>query len=205
MILHHEQHATTAATVDADAPPRSPRADRAVVMFAVALAVWSVAYLAPHLYWALDGTIGLSALKPSAPAVPEWRAINWAATGVLALPALIAAAVVRARPGAFKASLSIACLVGAAIAAGHGLYGIVYRSLTVAGMIDIDGRSFDAARQGWVVWDLLVFEPWFLIEGLLFAGFGWAASPPRFRRTWIIACATGVTLATISALVGLRV
>ena len=171
----------------------------------MALAVWSVAYMVPHVYWALDGTIGLSALKPSAPALPEWRAINWAATVVLAVPALIALALMRARPGAFKASLLIASLAGAAIAAGHGVYGIVYRSLTVAGVVDVDGQSFDASRHGWVVWDLLVFEPWFLIEGLLFAGVGWAASPPAWRRTWIVACVIGVGLATTSGLVGVRV
>ena len=179
--------------------------DRALSTLAVALVVWSVVYMVPHLYWALGGTIGLSALKPSAPALPEWRAINWAATFVLAMPALIALALMRTGPGAFKAGSLMASLAGAAIAAGHGVYGIVYRSLTVAGVVAVGGQSFDASRHGWVVWDLVVFEPWFLIEGLLFAGVGWAASPPAWRRTWIVACVVGVTLATISGLVGLRV
>jgi hypothetical protein len=58
--------------------------------------------------------------------------------------------------------------IGAAIAAGHGLYGIVYRTLNVAGVVDVDGAAFDAARHGWVLWDLFLFEPWFLIEGVLF-------------------------------------
>ena len=66
-------------------------------------------------------------------------------------------------------------------------------------------EQFDASRHGWVIWDLLVFEPWFLIEGVLFAGVGWAATPPSSRRTWIIACSTAITLSVVTGLVGVRV
>ena len=107
-----------------------------------------------------------------------------------------------ARPGAVKTGLLLISLAGSAIAAAHGLYGIVYRSLTVAGAIDVDGQSFDASRHGWVIWDLLVFEPWFLIEGLLLAGLGGAATSPSFRRRWVVACAAGIALATLTGLLG---
>ena len=40
------------------ARPPSPADDRTLVVFATALALWSVAYLMPHLYWALGGTTG---------------------------------------------------------------------------------------------------------------------------------------------------
>jgi hypothetical protein len=173
--------------------------------FAIALAGWSLIYLVPHLYWALGGTAGFSALKPSAVALTDWQAINWAATVVLAIPALIAAGLSRARPGWLRTGLLLSCLLGAAIATAHGLYGIVYRFLTLAGVVDIDGQAFDASRHGWVLWDLLVFEPWFLVEGLLFVGIGWAASRPASRRRWLVSCALAVTLATISGLVGVRV
>jgi hypothetical protein len=157
------------------------------------------------LYWALGGTTGLSAVKPSARALPEWRSINWAASFVLAWPALLAVALVRARSGAIKTGLLLVALAGSAIATAHGLYGIIYRSLTVAETIDVDGRSFDVSRHGWVVWDLLVFEPWFLIEGVLLAGLGAAATSPALRRRWIIACVAGTGLAALTGLLGLKV
>ncbi len=183
----------------------SPVTDRTLVVMATALFIWSVAYLIPHLYWALGGTIGLSALKPSASALAEWRAINWAASGVLALPAVLAVALVRRGPGAVKTGLLLMSLTGSAIATAHGLYGIAYRALTVAGAIDVDGQRFDASRHGWVIWDLLVFEPWFLIEGLLLAGIVAASTSPCLRRRWIVACAAGIALATLTGLLGVRV
>jgi hypothetical protein len=204
-LIRNEPQSASAHLLRAAARPTSPGTDRTLVVFATALALWSVAYMVPHLYWALGGTIGLSAVKPSASALPEWRAINWAASAVLALPALLAVALVRARPGVVKTGLLLITLAGSAIAAAHGLYGIVFRSITVAGAIDVDGESFDASRHGWVIWDLLVFEPWFLIEGLLLAGVGWIATPPSFRRRWISACAAGIALATLTGLLGVRV
>jgi hypothetical protein len=116
-------------------------------------------------------------LKPSAAALTQWRTINWAASVVLVLPVVIAAALVRSRADPLKATLMVASLGGAAIAAGHGLYGIIYRVLTVAGVVEVDGRPFDATLHGRVLWDLFVFEPWFLIEGLLFR----RGSPPSQR------------------------
>jgi hypothetical protein len=200
-----EPQGTAARLPMAEAPPTSQRTDRTLVVFATMLSVWSVGYLVPHLYWALGGTIGLSAVKPSASALPEWRAINGAASGVLALPALVAAALVRARRGAVKTGLLLITLAGSAIAASHGVYGIVYRSLIIAGAIDVDGRSFDASRHGWVIWDLLVFEPWFLIEGLLFAALGGAATSRSSRPRWIVGCAAATALATVTGLIGLRI
>ncbi len=50
-----------------------------------------------------------------------------------------------------------------------------------------------------------MFEPWFLIEGLLLADMGGTATPPSFRHRWIIACAAGIALATLTGLLGVRV
>ena len=94
-------------------------------MFATALALWSVAYLIPHLYWALGGTIGLSAVKPSASAAARVASHQLGGNGRTALPALVAVALVRSRPGAVKTGLLLISLAGSAIAAAHGLYGIV--------------------------------------------------------------------------------
>jgi hypothetical protein len=54
--------------------------------------------------------------------------------------------------------------------------------------------------------DLFVFEPWFVIEGVLFATAGWASmSASESRRRWLVACLVGISLATTSGVFGLRV
>jgi hypothetical protein len=176
-------------------------------LFAPALCVWSVLYVVPHAYWAVGGGIGFSALKPSATAQDEWQTINAVASAILLVPVGIGIALVRAPSHRLaRALLLTACLGGASIAVSHGVYGIVYRVLNIAGVVEIDGEGFDADRHPWVLWDLLVFEPWFVIEGVLFAAAGWAAtSSSESRRRWVFGCLAGIALAMASGVLGLRV
>lgn len=203
--MDHQARIATDLPLRTASPPPKRATNPTLVAFASALAVWSIVYLLPHLYWGLGGTAGLSVVKPSASALPEWQAINLAASGVLALPALLAVALVAVRAGTAKSGLLLVSLAGSAIATSHGLYGIIYRSLMVAGTIDVDGQTFDASRHGWVLWDLLVFEPWFLIEGLLLAGTGGAVVAPQSRRRWVLACTVSVAMATLTGVVGIRI
>jgi hypothetical protein len=176
-------------------------------LFATALCAWSVLYILPHLYWAVGGELGFSALKRSATAQEGWQAINAAASLILLLPVGIGLALLRAPTHRLaRALLLSAGLGGAAIAGSHGAYGIVYRLLNVVGVVAVDGRGFTASEHPWVLWDLLVFEPWFLIEGVLFAATGWASmSGSESRRRWLLACLLGTSLATTTGVLGLRV
>jgi hypothetical protein len=181
---------------------------RALLLAGCGLLAWSLAYAVPHVYWALGGGAGLSAVAPSASALPQWRAINWAASPVLVLAGLIGAGLIWSwgRSRRWGLALLLAALAGCSIAASHGVYGIVSRVLQVAGVTGVDGQAFDAARHPWVLWDLLVFEPWFLIEGVLFAVAGWCyLVSPVDRRRWVAACAVGVAVGLLSGLLGLRV
>lgn len=188
-----------------DGPSPSPR-DR-LWLFATALSAWSFLYVLPHLYWAVGGEVGFSALKRSATAHEGWRAINAAASAILLLPVAIGLALPRARSHRLsRALLLAACLGGASIAVSHGLYGMVYRVLNVAGVVEVDGRGFTTAEHAWVLWDLFLFEPWFVIEGLLLAAAGWTSlSGSRPRRRWLVACLVGISLAMTSGVFGLRV
>jgi hypothetical protein len=184
---------------------KAPR-DR-LCLFATALSVWSALYVLPHAYWAVGGDLGFSALKPSATSHEDWQAINAAASVILLLPVAIGLALPRARAHRVaRAVLLTACLGSASIAASHGVYGLVYRVLNIVGVVDVDGRSFTPEQHAWVLWDLFLFEPWFLIEGLFFAGAGWASmSGPESRSRWLLGCLVGISLAITTGALGLRI
>ena len=61
-------------------------------------------------------------------------------------------------------------------------------------------------RHEWVLWDLCVVEPWFLIEGVLFAAAGAAVLPTtQARRRWTAGCLAAIGLATLTGSLGLHV
>jgi len=64
--------------------------------------------------------------------------------------------------------------------------------------------SFD--RQAADLQDLLLNEPWFLIEGLLWAGLGVAFTSAPRRRAWTLSVVSGVLLlSAVGVLSGLGV
>jgi hypothetical protein len=180
---------------------------RPALVWPLALCAWSLLYTLPHLYWALGGEALLFMVKRSATEMEHWRAIDWAASWVLTGAALVGPVLIwsTARPRLRTWALAT-CVAGAAIAVSHGAFGIVYRALNLAGATDIDGAAFDASRHEWALWDLFVFEPWFLIEGVLFVAAGAAAlTTPRARGRWTVGCLAGIGFATLTGLLGLRV
>jgi hypothetical protein len=173
-----------------DARPRSVRAA------GVAIAVWSLAYMLPHLYWALGGGSGLVALHPSVGSLPEWRTINWIASFILSVAALLGFGFVAWRGPAARRLLWVGAWLGWSIAAGHGLVGIGTRLIALG----------DMGPAKWLLWDLLVFEPWFLIEGILFGVAGYLLATSRDARVrWIAACAVGLTIALVTALLRVKI
>jgi Protein of unknown function (DUF3995) len=198
---------TTSTSTAHHRRPPTEGTDRSLQVAAAALAAWSILYVVPHVYWALGGEAGFSLVRPSATRLDDWRLINAIASVVLLVPVLIAWGLARdAQHRRMRVVLLGASLLGAAIAASHGIYGIVYRTLNLAGVVAVDGRTVSASNDPWVLWDLLLFEPWFLIEGLLFVAVGWAAhSTPGGKRRWLLLCLAGVALATVTGLLRLRI
>ncbi len=186
---------------------RSRRAPRGGLWpVTTALSVWSGLYVVPHIYWAAGGGVGFSALKPSATAREDWEAINAVASVILLIPVAIGLLLPRTSSHRPRALLLAACLAGASIAMSHGVFGIVYRVLNLIGAVDIDGEPFTPTQHAWVIWDLYIFEPWFLIEGMLFAAAGRAAmAGAHAQDRWLLACALGVSLGLISGAAGVRI
>lgn len=171
--------------------------------FGYATALWSVGYMVPHLIFATGSDWGLAAVKPGVSGLPYWETINWLASAVLAMAALLGVAFVRLWGlQTYRWPLLVIGCFGTAIAIAHGVYGIVDRLLTVAGL----KSGVPANRESWILWDLLVFEPWFVIEGLLIGATGWHfLTSSAERRQWVAVCTAGVLVAGGLALARFKV
>jgi hypothetical protein len=198
-----EHIADATALLGAQGQRRRPEA---LVWSGYAVFVWSIAYMLPHLYWARGGTIGLSLLKPSVLALPQWQIINWVASVILTAAGLLGIAFIRIKTRDFLSwSLLAIALAGCALATSHGIYGIVYRVLQIAGLIQVESGPFNIEEHTFVLWDLVLFEPWFVIEGILLGSLGWHyLNSPRQQRIWLILCTTGTIAGIISGLFGVR-
>jgi hypothetical protein len=153
----------------------------------VALLVWSLLYALPHLYWGLGGTAGYFALRPSVPDTEGWEAMNLFAFVVITFAGFVGFGLERTQhlPRARMLLLMIAG-AGCAIAASHGAYGILFHALSVVGFSEVHGQPFDLEKHGWVLWDMLAIEPWFLGEGILLglAGYLSQRSAKGRRSGW---------------------
>lgn len=184
-------------------PPARPRK---LVWSGYAVFLWSIGYMLPHLYWALGGTRGLSLLRASVLALPQWELINWVASVFLTAAGFLGLAFVYLRQRGFlRRSLLAIALAGCSLAASHGIYGIINRLLQMAGVAALESAPFNLGEHAYVVWDLVLFEPWFLIEGILLGLVGWySLDKPRQRQIWRILCVVGVIVGLVTGLLGVR-
>lgn len=183
-----------------------PQLPRPLVWSGYAVFVWSIFYMLPHLYWALRGTMGLSMLKPSISEIPQWEAINWAASVILTAAGFLGIAFIYLRKRWPLSWLLLAiALAGCSLATSHGIYGLFYRILQIGGVVELEAGPFNLNKNAYVLWDLVLFEPWFTIEGILLGIVGWFyLNKPRSRQIWLILCTIGVIFGLITGLLGVR-
>ena len=172
-----------------------------------ALLIWSLVYAVPHLYWGLGGQRGLSMLKAAAPETDHWEAANLIAFVLITTTGLFGFALERVLTYVpIRLPLLMITAAGSAIAAAHGAFGVLFRALQIVGMSEVDGAHFDVEKHGWVLWDLLVIEPWFLGEGILLGLIGFLAQRSDSSQLWWLKLVAGAFLiAFASAVFGLRV
>ena len=156
-------------------------------------AVWSLGYGLYRAYYAFGGTIGMPGVPVSQ---AEWLRVNAVAavvlfaTAVLALVSADAWAHPRARP-----MLLVFCGIVTVACVGHALIDVVERIASMTGTITMSlpfWRSID--RREADLQDLLFNEPWFFVEGVLWARIAWVGglqtSP---RRTWWVVSVLAAT------------
>jgi len=144
---------------------------------AYAACAWAFAFAALSFYWAAGGTagaetIGEAVTKPVLAREPGWIALLWA-TGVLkALGGLLALSLVQPWGRAIPRWMRLTAAWGAgALMFLYGGASMVQFTLMAAGVLSVPA-SVDATA---VRWHLLLWEPWWMLGGLLFMAAAWLA------------------------------
>lgn len=193
------------ATTDraATACPRSSR-DRPRSAVVAALALWGLGYACYRGYYAAGGEIGMIG-RPVSDAL--FRRVNAAGAGILLLAAVLP--VVLSRVAALRTAIPVIGWIGAVGCCMHALVDSVLRLLSVTGVHPTQlpeqfWMSFD--RQSADLQDLLFNEPWFFVEGVLWAALGMACVRTPRRRAWLVSVvAASLVLTGVGILSGLGV
>ncbi len=123
---------------------------------------WALAYVPIHVYWALTGSTWPVGDLPESIA-GSWRQTNWAASVVITGAAVLSLALVQpwGRRLPRWMLLGVAWL-GAVFALLHTAGQTTQIVLNMTGVTDGAVTTFDR-------WNLFVFEPWFMVMGILLA------------------------------------
>jgi len=161
-------------------------------------AAWTFGYALYRAYYALGGTIGMPGTPQS---FPQWRRINGIGAAILLATAVLALAFVKVwehRPA--RPSLLAFCWIATVACLSHALIDIIQRVASLNGALTISypfWRTIDRRAADLQV--LFFNEPWFFIEGMLWAAIAWRASlseSPR-RRWWISSVIAATILSTV--------
>lgn len=198
--------ASTRTEASAESFPEVATSDRRPLrVVSTVLFGWSVLYALPHLYWGLGGEAGFSVLKRSATETGVWEAANVFAFVLIVLAGLLGLALQRFCEPLPRLLLLAVVSLGCAVAAAHGVYGIVYRAAQASGVTSLDGEVFRVREHSWVLWDMLAIEPWFLVEGLLLGTTGYLAQDASDgRQLWLQVTVCGTLFAITTGVAGLR-
>ena len=130
-----------------------------------AAAGWAAAFAVLHLYWALGGTVGLA--ESAGRRLAEERPVEFVLGGLygVAVALLVAAALGTALARApVTGRRPLLPVLGAGVAVV-----LVVRAVVVAVLLMADPGFGDgditAAQRTWTLW---VWNPWFLLGGILF-------------------------------------
>jgi hypothetical protein len=172
---------------------------------AVALAVWAAGYAAYRFYYALGGQLGM--IGRPAPAA-HFRRDNLLGGTIILLAALlplIAASEWRHRP-----VRRMVPVVGWVAAVGCCMHAVTLEILRVLSLTGVHPTHYPAGvwlsidRRAADLQDASFNEPWFFVEGCLWALLAVAALRPSSRRRWqrsaVVACGL---LAVVGVLSGL--
>lgn len=180
----------------------TPSDTRQARRIAVALAVWAFAYAAYRAYYAAGGTLGMIGEPVSG---ERFRAVNAVGAAIILVAAVLP--LVAVRVAALRRALPAVSWIAAVGCCMHALVDGTLRVLSVTGVHPTElpasfWSSFDRGAAD--LQDLLLNEPWFLIEGLLWGALGLTLVAAHRRRAWVlsavVACAALTLVGVLSGL-----
>jgi hypothetical protein len=158
---------------------------------------WALLYAAYRGYYALGGTVGMFGTPV---AMSQWRLINAVGAAIIFILAVLPVATLPLwQRRQVRLVLLALCWVIAVGCVMHALVDATARILSLAGVLHMDFPFFASInRREADLQDLLLNEPWFLVEGLLWGVLGWLRlESVRSRLLWV---ASGV-VATLALMV----
>ncbi len=180
-------------------PPAGASIPRRGPLVVYLAALVALAGIPIHLYWALGGTWGLPGGAATA-GLPGLHAANAIVSVLLAVGAALLFGLTRPWTRRPPAPVMLALIwPGSVVCISHGLYGLATKGLYAAGAHSAVSwpESLTAAQKNLAaLLDLAVFEPWFLLQGMLlmFAD-RWFARTAAGRRWWTLSLIAGAVLA----------
>ncbi|HVA91200.1 MAG TPA: DUF3995 domain-containing protein [Chloroflexota bacterium] len=136
-----------------------------------AAAAWAFGFAAISFYWVAGGTLGSETIgpaitRPIASGDPGWIALLWATAALKVIAGLIALAVVRpwGRRAPRRLLQTTAWIACAVMALYEGIASLADHLLMVTGVISTPSGLGQTALH----WHLLLWDPWWLVGGLLF-------------------------------------
>ncbi len=167
---------------------------------------FTILFTALHLYWAVGGSWGLPLAAQQDEALTKLA--NWVVSVVMLVGAVWVLALnhpVGRRVPAWV--LLVPVWVGAVVCASHAVFGLVTKSLYLSGYhgaVDfpvvpgVGTAEAAGANHLAAVQDLLVFEPCFLVQGLVLALAAWQfVRTPDGRRRWSMSLAVGIVVVDV--------
>ena len=168
-----------AAASGTTARPAAPVQPRSTAWAAYAAGAWAAVFAALSFYWAAGGTAGAATIGPAIaePVLardPTWVAILWGTGALKLLGGLLALALVR--PWGRLIPQRLLLVVGWSASALMGVYegaaSLVQHGLMAAGVLStLAGLGATALR-----WHLALWDPWWLVGGILFGLATWSYS-----------------------------
>jgi hypothetical protein len=167
---------------------------------AVVAAIWGLWYAVYRLYYAFGGTVWL----PGTITGPTtFRLINALAAVALLLAAALPVATLRLwRHRMLRRLLMVACWIIAVGCVMHAIIDIVQQSLSLAGLLTVQVNSTVLVLdpRAAALQDIFFNEPWFLIEGILFAVLACLHLDGRARLLWLASACAAVAVLVVFGL-----
>ena len=168
----------------------------------LSLALWAFGYACYRAYYAAGGTFGMIGHPVSE---MQFRTINAIGAAVILVAAIVPLVAVRW----FPRMVPTLSWIGAVGCCMHAFVDSTLRVFSLTGVHPTQlpaevWLSFD--RRAADLQDLLLNEPWFLVEGLMWGALGLAFVGGARRRKWLIsALVVGLSLTAVGVLSGLNV